>query len=68
MLDFNTVYKRHGEQFLYSILDQWERDYKVKDETVISLEARWERFLHITDHTNDNMLSSPAAALAVDIS
>ena len=52
MLDFNTVYKKHGEQFLYSILDQWERDYKVSHKEPLSLKARWSYFIRATEYKN----------------
>lgn len=57
---------RHGEPGVLPILEAWERINKVPHaHAVLTIEQRWDRFILITDRSNDNMLPPPAAALAV---
>lgn len=51
MLDFETVYKKHGENFLWDVLENWERSHRVRHPRPQTLEERWEHFIRETDPT-----------------
>lgn len=51
MLDFETIYKKHGEILIWSLLDTWERDYRISYPQLMPLEERWEHFIRATDAT-----------------
>lgn len=52
MLDFETFYKKHGENFIWDILHIWERDNRVQHTCSMTLEQRWDRFLRATEPTS----------------
>jgi hypothetical protein len=51
MLDFETIYKKHGETLIWDLLDTWERDYRVRHPSPMTLEERWEHFIRATEVT-----------------
>lgn len=65
MLDFEVFYKKHGENFIWDILNQWERDFRVQHPRPMSLEERWEHFINATnDHQAvDCSAVAPAATV-----
>lgn len=48
MLDFEEIYKKHGEAFLCGLLDQWERHFGIRHTAPLALEDRWAFFLSAT--------------------
>jgi len=50
MFDFETFYKKHDEPFIWSLLDSWERDRRVRHPRPLTLEERWEHFVRVTDN------------------
>jgi hypothetical protein len=55
MLDFETIYKKHGEDFIWNILHIWEKDNKVQH-FHMTLEQRWEHFILCTDTAAPSMM------------
>jgi len=51
MLDFETIYQKRGEQYIFDLLGVWERSNCIKHTSDMSLEERWAYFLHSTDHS-----------------
>ncbi len=49
MLDFETFYKKHGENFMWDVLHIWERDNRIQHPRPMTLEERWAHFLCITE-------------------
>ena len=49
MLDFETVYKKRGENFMWGILHIWERDNCIQHPRLMTLEERWAHFLRVTE-------------------
>lgn len=51
MMDqFETVYKKHGETFIWDILESWERHCRIRPPRPLTLEERWEHFIRATDY------------------
>lgn len=48
-MEFEAAYNRHGEHFLWDILENWERHYRVKHSPVVTLEERWAYFIRATE-------------------
>ncbi|NCC03476.1 MAG: hypothetical protein EOM37_05435 [Proteobacteria bacterium] len=62
MLDFETFYKNHGENFIWDILHIWERDNRMGHPCSMTLEERWDRFLRSTDDRQATFRSTATSA------
>lgn len=49
-MDFEAAYKRHGEHFMWDILENWERYNRVRHPRPMALEERWAYFIRATDY------------------
>lgn len=49
MTTFETACKRLGENFLWDMLENWERHYLIRHSCMMSLEERWAFFIRATD-------------------
>ncbi len=49
MVDFETIYKKHGEEMILTILQVWERDNKDHRPSAMLLEDRWVHFIRATE-------------------
>lgn len=49
MFDFDTIMKKYSEDLIQEMVEAWERFNAIRDTRILSLEARWERFLAATD-------------------
>ncbi len=58
MLDFETFYQKHGENFICDILHIWERDNKVQHPPM-TLEDRWAFFIDATNDYQASVCSTP---------
>ena len=49
MVDFETVYNKHGEEIILTILHVWEQDNKTHKPSSMLLEDRWAHFISATE-------------------
>ncbi len=49
MTTFETACQRLGENFLWDMLENWERHYLIHHACMMSLEERWAFFIRATD-------------------
>jgi hypothetical protein len=61
MKELEALMSRHGEYGVQAILENWERSRSIRQQDLMSLEARWDRFLR---ETNDNLAPSYTAVAA----
>jgi hypothetical protein len=61
MIDLEDIISRHGEYGVQAILENWERSRFIRQQGLMSLEERWDRFLR---ETNDNLPPSYSAVAA----
>jgi hypothetical protein len=46
---FEIVVKKHGETFIWDILENWERHHSIRHPRPMTLEERWDHFIRATD-------------------
>ncbi|MGE0109165.1 MAG: hypothetical protein AB7S81_05290 [Bdellovibrionales bacterium] len=47
--DFNVFVSRHGEVGMQALLENWERYQGIPANHLMPLEARWDRFIKLTN-------------------
>lgn len=47
---FDTVLMKHGESFIWDILENWERHFHIRHARPMTLEERWEHFIRATEY------------------
>lgn len=46
---FETILMKHGESYIWGLLENWERHFHIRHSRPMTLEERWEHFIRTTD-------------------